>query len=137
MGPVTRNAASSSTTKGDEDGAHQANGDERERSDNRSENDVPSDSTTPQPASEMTAIIQAAVQAAVREAINGMALLQTQQTPATPVMPAAETSRLVPSFDPLSSGCSTVDAWIRRVDDLADIYGWSDRLTSCNALCRL
>ncbi|XP_077552426.1 uncharacterized protein LOC144166808 [Haemaphysalis longicornis] len=135
MGPVTRSAASSATTN--EDGANQASGDDGARSDTRSENEVPSDSTTPQPAMDMAAVIQAAVQAAVREAINGMALLQTQQTPATPVTPAAETSRLVPSFDPLSSGCSTVDAWIRRVDDLADIYGWSDRLTSCNALCRL
>ncbi|XP_077534640.1 uncharacterized protein LOC144146572 [Haemaphysalis longicornis] len=135
MGPVTRSAASSATTN--EDGANQASGDDGARSDTRSENEVPSDSTTPQPAMDMAAVIQAAVQAAVREAINGMALLQTQQTPATPVTPAAETSRLVPSFDPLSSGCSTVDTWIRRVDDLADIYGWSVRLTSCNALCRL
>ncbi|KAH7967913.1 hypothetical protein HPB52_004026 [Rhipicephalus sanguineus] len=85
----------------------------------------------------MAAVLQATVQAAVREAINGIAQLQSQQTAAMPVIGAGETSRLVPLFDPTSSDSSTVDAWIRRVDDLAEVYRWTDRVTSCHALAKL
>ncbi|KAL1418638.1 hypothetical protein MTO96_025819 [Rhipicephalus appendiculatus] len=51
-----------------------------------------------------------------------------------PVIGAGETSRLVPLFDPTSSDSPTIDAWIRRVDDL---LRWTDRVTSCHALAKL
>ncbi|KAL1443854.1 hypothetical protein MTO96_045790, partial [Rhipicephalus appendiculatus] len=93
--------------------------------------------TTPGPAFDMAAVLQATVQAAVREAINGIAHLQAQQTAAMPVIGAGETSRLVPLFDPTSSDSPTIDAWIRRVDDLAEVYRWTDIVTSCHALPKL
>ncbi|KAH7969885.1 hypothetical protein HPB52_022480 [Rhipicephalus sanguineus] len=93
--------------------------------------------TTPAPAFDMAAVLQATVQAALREAINGLAQLQSQQTAAMPVIGAGETPRLVPLFDPSSSDSSTVDAWIRRVNDLAEVYRWTDRVTSCHALAKL
>ncbi|KAH6941793.1 hypothetical protein HPB50_023599 [Hyalomma asiaticum] len=89
------------------------------------------------PAFDMSVILQATVQAAVREAINGIAHLQSQQAAAMPVIGAGESSRLVPLFGPTSLDSPTVDTWIRRVDDLAEVYRWTDRVTSCNALARL
>ncbi|KAH7955910.1 hypothetical protein HPB52_004981 [Rhipicephalus sanguineus] len=93
--------------------------------------------TTPAPAFDMAAVLQATVQAAVREPINGIAQLQSQQTVAMPVISAGETTRLVPLFDATSSDSPTVDAWIRRVDDLAEVCHWTDRVTSCHALAKL
>lgn len=87
--------------------------------------------TTPAPAFDMAAVLQATVQAAVREAINGIVQLQSQQTVAMPVIGAGETSRLVPLFDPTLSDSPTVDAWIRHV------CRWTDRVTSCHALAKL
>ncbi|KAL1427912.1 hypothetical protein MTO96_003070 [Rhipicephalus appendiculatus] len=57
---------------------------------------------TPVSAFDMAAVLQATVQAAVREAINGIAHLQSQQTAAMPIIGTGETSRLIPLFDPTS-----------------------------------
>ncbi|KAL1421112.1 hypothetical protein MTO96_023419 [Rhipicephalus appendiculatus] len=85
----------------------------------------------------MAAVLQATAQAAVREAINGIAHLQSQQTAAMPVIGVGETSRLVPFFDPTYSDSPTIDVWIGRVDDLAEVYRWTDRVTSCHVLAKL
>ncbi|KAH7937147.1 hypothetical protein HPB49_008169 [Dermacentor silvarum] len=123
--PVTRNGTSSTAPTSEEDGERRST-DGGEGSTSRGVPDSASTSgttSTPRPMFDMSAVLQATVQAAVREAINGIG--------------AGETSRLVPLFDPTSSDSPTVDAWIRRVDDLAEVYCWSDRLTSCNVLARL
>ncbi|KAH6933018.1 hypothetical protein HPB50_011561 [Hyalomma asiaticum] len=144
--PVTRNGSSSTAPTSEEDGERRStDGGEgsgsRGAPDSASTGDAATSSgranATLGPAFDMSAILQATVQAAVREAINGIAHLQSQQAAAMPVIGAGETSRLVPLFDPTSSDSPTVDAWIRRVDDLAEVYRWTDRVTSCNALARL
>lgn len=130
MRPVTRNAASSTVTNNEEDGGNQDKGE-------KTGNELPTPSATgPDTALDVTAIVQAAVQTAVRKVVTGMALLQTQAV-ASPVSGVGETARLVPCFNPLLLSCPTVDTWIRRIDDLADIYQWTDRMTSCNALTKL
>lgn len=137
--PVTRNGISSTAPTSEEDGERRST-DGGEGSTSRGVPDSASTSgttSTPGPMFDMSAVLQATVQAAVREAINGIVHLQSQQAAAMPVIGAGETPRLVPLFDPTSSDSPTVDAWIRRVDDLAEVYRWSDRLTSCNALARL
>ncbi|KAH6920070.1 hypothetical protein HPB50_028942 [Hyalomma asiaticum] len=144
--PVTRNGSSSTAPTSEEDGERRStDGGEGSASrgapDSASTGDAATSSgranATLGPAFDLSAILQATVQAAVREAINGIAHLQSQQAAAMPVIGAGETSRLVPLFDPTSSDSPTVDAWIRRVDDLAEVYRWTDRVTSCNALARL
>ncbi|KAH7963423.1 hypothetical protein HPB52_021142 [Rhipicephalus sanguineus] len=125
--PVTRNGTSSTAPTSEEDGEWRST-DGGEGSASRGVPDSASTSgttTTPAPAFDMAAVLQATVQAAVREAINGIAQLQSQHAAAMPVIGAGETSRLVPLFDPTSSDSSTVDAWIRRVDDLAEVYRWT------------
>ncbi|KAL1419965.1 hypothetical protein MTO96_024817 [Rhipicephalus appendiculatus] len=137
--PVTRNGTSSTAPTSEEDGGWRST-DGGEGNASRGVPDSASSSgttTTPGPAFDMAAVLQATVQAAVREAINGIAHLQAQQTAAMPVIGAGETSRLVPLFDPTSSDSPTIDAWIRRVDDLAEVYRWTDRVTSCHALPKL
>ncbi|KAH8025714.1 hypothetical protein HPB51_010798 [Rhipicephalus microplus] len=88
--------------------------------------------TTPGPAFDMAAVLQATVQATVGEAINKTAQLQSQQAAAMPVISAGETSRLVPLFEPTLSDSRTIGTWIRRVDDLAEVYRWTDGVTSCH-----
>ncbi|KAL1472068.1 hypothetical protein MTO96_039561 [Rhipicephalus appendiculatus] len=137
--PVTRNGTSSTATTGEEDGeCRSTDGGEGSASRGVPDSASPSGTTTtPGPAFDMAAVLQATVQAAVREAINGIAHLQSQQTAAMPVIGAGETWRLVPFFDPTSSNSPTIDAWIRRVEDLAEVYRWTDRVTSCHALEKL
>ncbi|KAL1481482.1 hypothetical protein MTO96_034453 [Rhipicephalus appendiculatus] len=137
--PVTRNGTSSTAPTSEEDGEWRST-DGGEGGASRGVPDSASASgttTTPGPAFDMAAVLQATVQAAVREAINGIAHLQSQQTAAMPVIGTGETSRLIGLFDPTSSDSPTVDAWIRRVDDLAEVYRWTDRVTSCHALAKL
>ncbi|KAH7933463.1 hypothetical protein HPB49_012905 [Dermacentor silvarum] len=134
--PVTRNGISSTAPTSEEDGERRST-DGGEGSTSRGVPDSASTTSTAGPMFDMSAVLQATVQAAVREAINGIVHLQSQQAAAMPVIGAGETSRLVPLFDPTSSDSPTADAWIRWVDDLAEVYRWSDRLTSCNALARL
>ncbi|KAH6931033.1 hypothetical protein HPB50_021627 [Hyalomma asiaticum] len=129
--PVTRNGSSSTAPTSEEDGERRStDGGERSVSRGASESASTSDAATSSgrasatlvPALDMSAILQATVQAAVREAINGIAHLQSQQAAAMPVISAGESSRLVPLFDPTSLDSPTMDAWIRRVDDLAEVY---------------
>lgn len=49
-----------------------------------------------------------------------------------PVISAGETSRLVLFFEATLSDSRTIGTWIRRVDDLAEVYRWTDRVTSCH-----
>ncbi|KAH7979493.1 hypothetical protein HPB49_009604 [Dermacentor silvarum] len=137
--PVTRNGTSSTAPASEEDGERRSTDGGEGNASRGVPNSVSTSGTTstPAPMFDMSAVLQATVQAAVREAINAIVHLQSQQAVAMPVIGAGETSRLVPLFDPTSSDSPTVDAWIRRVDDLAEVYRWSDRLTSCNALARL
>ncbi|KAG0422275.1 hypothetical protein HPB47_001887 [Ixodes persulcatus] len=122
--------ASTTVTNNEEDGENKDKGE-------KTSNKLPTPfATGPYSVLDVTAIVQAAVQAAVREVVRGMALLQAQAV-ASPVPCVGETARLVPSFNPLSLSCPTLDMWIRRIDDLADIYHWTDRMTSCNALTKL
>ncbi|KAL1482607.1 hypothetical protein MTO96_014125 [Rhipicephalus appendiculatus] len=110
--PVTRNGTSSTAPTSEEDGGWRIN-DSGEGSASRGVPDSASTSgttTTPGPAFDMAAVLEATEQAAVMEAINGIAHLQSQQTAAMPVIGAGETSRLVPLFDPTSSDSPTIDA---------------------------
>ncbi|KAH8019665.1 hypothetical protein HPB51_020883 [Rhipicephalus microplus] len=137
--PVTRNGRSSTASTSEEDNRWQSTN-SGEVSTSRGVPDSASIggiTVTLGPAFHMAAVFQATVQAAVREAINGIAYLQSQQTAAMPVIGAGERSRLVPLFDPTSSNSPTIDAWIRRVDDLAKVYHQTDRVTSCHALPKL
>ncbi|KAL1454783.1 hypothetical protein MTO96_043658 [Rhipicephalus appendiculatus] len=137
--PVTGNGTSSTAPTSEEDGEWRST-DGGEGSASRGVPESASTSgttTTPGPGFDMAVVIQATVQAAVREAINSIAHLQSQQTTVMPVIGAGETSRLVPSFDPTPSNSPTIDAWIRRVDDLAEVYRWTDRVTSCHTLAKL
>ncbi|KAH7942828.1 hypothetical protein HPB52_001610 [Rhipicephalus sanguineus] len=137
--PVTRNGTSSTAPTTEENGEWRST-DGGEGSASRGVPDSASTrgtTTTPAPAFDMAAVLQATVQVAVREAINGVAQLQSQQTVAMPVIGAGETSRLVPLFDPTSSNSPTVDTWIWRVDDRAEVYRWTDIVTSCHALAKL
>ncbi|KAH7946748.1 hypothetical protein HPB52_003971 [Rhipicephalus sanguineus] len=126
--PVTRNGTSPMAPTSGEDGEWWST-DSGEGSTSRGVPDstlTSGTTTTPAPAFDMTAVLQATVQAAVREAINGIVQLQSQQTVAMPVIGVGETSRLVPLFDPTSSDSPIVDAWIRRVDDLAEVCRWTE-----------
>ncbi|KAL1417895.1 hypothetical protein MTO96_006036 [Rhipicephalus appendiculatus] len=82
--PVTRNGTSSTAPTSEEDGEWRST-DGGEGGASRGVPDSASASgttTTPGPAFDMAAVLQATVQAAVREAINGIAHLQSQQTAA-------------------------------------------------------
>ncbi|KAH7985399.1 hypothetical protein HPB52_025662 [Rhipicephalus sanguineus] len=84
--PVTRNGTSSTAPTSEEDGGWRST-DGGEGSTSRGVPDSASTSgttTTPAPAFDMAAVLQATVQAAVREAINGIAQLQSQQTATMP-----------------------------------------------------
>lgn len=105
--------------------------------------------TTNTPNSEMSSVAQssASTRVLVDNATNAvftrLADILAERLPVATPNPTAPptqrihvTSEVIPPFDPSKTGAN-IKTWCHTVDQMAQIYGWSDQITSFYALTRL